>query len=59
MEFSLEINMSNEAFEFWGLEIQRILLKLAKRVSHNINQEPDRGNIIDANGNIVGHWGVG
>lgn len=54
MEFTLKINMDNAAFEDQGIELSRILHKLAKKTEDMIIEEG--GKIMDINGNSVGEW---
>ena len=56
MEFSLTLDMDNEAFSGApGLELARILRKLAARVEE-LDHRVDGGKVLDVNGNSVGKW---
>lgn len=55
MKFILTIDLDNAAFEHPG-ELPARLHEIAERVeAANLNQGQ---NVMDSNGNTVGHWGV-
>ncbi len=59
MQFKLEINMDNDAFdEVNGSEVSSILWKLSYLVDGAYLSEQDGASLWDANGNRVGSWSV-
>jgi len=59
MRFVLSFDMDNDAFAGDpGTEAADILDRLAKNVRDTYLDEGDGGNLLDVNGNTVGHWSV-
>lgn len=58
MQFTLTVDMDNDAFDRDGAELRRILLKVAKRLE-DFDGRADRGAVMDVNGNTVGTWRIG
>ena len=54
MEFKLNFNMDNAAFDFAEGEIVRIL----RQVEERLNVGRDSATIMDINGNVIGHWEI-
>ena len=54
--FNLTVSTENAAFEEdWVSEIGRILRELGQRIEEN-GTVVAGGNVLDINGNVVGHW---
>jgi len=59
MEIKINIKMDNAAFEDSnGIELARILRRLADRVDETERKDGDGEYLFDKNGNRVGHWEV-
>lgn len=57
MEFKLNIEMDNDAFDRSGRELRRILREVTKRME-DFDGRADRGAVHDINGNTVGTWRI-
>ena len=59
MQFTLTINMDNEAFQNRPLgELAECLNSVVERLCLSGNQPVDNGRIRDTNGNTVGNWSI-